>query len=37
MLKETTKKKNDEEEDEVWSEEITDQFNTAAVSKRLLN
>ena len=27
----------DEEEDEVWSEEITDQFHTAAVSKRLLN
>ena len=27
----------DEEDDEVWSEEITDQFNTAAVSKRLLN
>ena len=27
----------DEEDDEVWSEEITDQFHTAAVSKRLLN
>ena len=27
----------DEEHDEVWSEEITDQFHTAAVSKRLLN
>ena len=27
----------DDEEDEVWSEEITDQFHTAAVSKRLLN
>ena len=27
----------DEEEDEMWSEEITDQFHTAAVSKRLLN
>ena len=27
----------EEEDDEVWSEEITDQFNTAAVSKRLLN
>ena len=27
----------DEEEDEVWNEEITDQFHTAAVSKRLLN
>ena len=26
-----------DEEDEMWSEEITDQFNTAAVSKRLLN
>ena len=26
-----------EEEDEMWSEEITDQFHTAAVSKRLLN
>ena len=26
-----------DEEDEVWSEEITDQFHTAAVSKRLLN
>ena len=23
--------------DDMWSEEITDQFNTAAVSKRLLN
>ena len=27
----------DEEDDEMWSEEITDQFHTAAVSKRLLN
>ena len=27
----------EEEDDEVWSEEITDQFHTAAVSKRLLN
>ena len=27
----------DEEDDEVWNEEITDQFHTAAVSKRLLN
>ena len=27
----------DEQDDEVWSEEITDQFHTAAVSKRLLN
>ena len=27
----------DEEDDEVWREEITDQFHTAAVSKRLLN
>ena len=27
----------DEKDDEVWSEEITDQFHTAAVSKRLLN
>ena len=27
----------DEEEDDMWSEEITDQFHTAAVSKRLLN
>ena len=27
----------DEEDDEVWSEEITDQFHTAAVSKRILN
>ena len=27
----------DEEDDEVWSEEITDQFHTAVVSKRLLN
>ena len=27
----------DEEDDEVWSEEITDQFHTVAVSKRLLN
>ena len=27
----------DEEEDEMRSEEITDQFHTAAVSKRLLN
>ena len=26
-----------DEEDEMWSEEITDQFHTAAVSKRLLN
>ena len=26
-----------DEEDDIWSEEITDQFNTAAVSKRLLN
>ena len=26
-----------DEEDEMWSEEITDTFNTAAVSKRLLN
>ena len=26
-----------DEEDDMWSEEITDQFNTAAVSKRLLN
>ena len=26
-----------DEEDEMWSEEITDQFNTVAVSKRLLN
>ena len=24
-------------DDDIWSEEITDQFNTAAVSKRLLN
>ena len=27
----------DEEDDGMWSEEITDQFHTAAVSKRLLN
>ena len=27
----------DEEDDEVWNEEITDQFHTAAVSIRLLN
>ena len=27
----------EEEDDEVWSEEITAQFHTAAVSKRLLN
>lgn len=26
-----------DEEDDMWSEEITDQFHTAAVSKRLLN
>ena len=26
-----------DEEDEMWSEEITDQYHTAAVSKRLLN
>ena len=26
-----------DEEDGMWSEEITDQFHTAAVSKRLLN
>ena len=26
-----------DEEDDIWSEEITDQFHTAAVSKRLLN
>ena len=26
-----------DEEDEMWSEEITDTFSTAAVSKRLLN
>ena len=26
-----------DEVDEMWSEEITDQFHTAAVSKRLLN
>jgi len=26
-----------DEADEMWSEEITDQFHTAAVSKRLLN
>ena len=26
-----------DEEDEMWSEEITDTFHTAAVSKRLLN
>ena len=24
-------------DDDIWSEEITDTFNTAAVSKRLLN
>ena len=26
-----------DEEDDMWSEEITDQYHTAAVSKRLLN
>ena len=26
-----------DEEDEMWSEEITDQYHTVAVSKRLLN